>query len=177
MLNFFKRSNDKPTEEPKPVIEPKPVVDIKPVVESKPIIIAAKPIVTPSDGNLNSDQIAKIKTKIIKEFPDFKFSVRKLDYGYGMKISILSGTVDFGIDFVNVNRYRINDDYTGDAQDVLNRINEIASEHYVYIVRDLMFGYQSNYYINITIGDITKGKDYDYLNKAYTIIPYEYITK
>ena len=122
--------------------------------------------------SITSDQIVEIKKLLTKEFPKYKFSVRNIwSYG-GVKIAILSGDVDFGTTLQNINRFRIKEEFTGDAQEVLEKVNEIACTYFTYEVHHRDIGYTSNYQINILIGDCVFDKEFTHTDQKLREVPY-----
>lgn len=105
-----------------------------------------------------STEEVKGKRQLIKAaFPQFKFSIRKLDH---MKISvtILSGPIQMTNNengYEQVNHHWIDEHYNDRPQvkDVLKGIYQIISVGQKELVYDMDYGSVPTFYIGISIGD------------------------
>jgi hypothetical protein len=111
-----------------------------------------------------TDRVAEIREELKKEFPDFKFSIRKDGYN-GVRISILSAPIDLmegeTEKYVSVNTYYINEHYKDrpQAREALSKIYEIASRGVTY--RETGdYGTQPSFYVWINIGSYEKPFEY-----------------
>lgn len=105
---------------------------------------------------ISADQTKSIKKQLKKEFPDFKFSVRNRNRS-AVFITILSGPVDLLKDTERhqeqVNQFYIEENYTGEKEKILSRINEIANKGNGISSTDCDYGTIPKFYVNIRIGD------------------------
>jgi hypothetical protein len=111
-----------------------------------------------------TETVAEIRAELKKEFPDFKFSVRKRDYN-SMNITILSAPINLleGSDkkYERVNEYYIEDHYKDNpkVRDILKKIKNIAFKDVTY--RETGdYGNQPSFYITISIGEYDKPFEY-----------------
>lgn len=109
-----------------------------------------------------TERVAEIREELKREFPDFKFSIRKDGYN-GVRIAILSAPINLlegepeGTKYVDVNHYYIDEHFKDvpAVRDVLKKIYGIASRGVTY--RETGdYGTQPDFYVYIKIGDSDK---------------------
>lgn len=109
-----------------------------------------------------TERVAEIREELKREFPDFKFSIRKDGYN-GVRIAILSAPINLlegepeGTKYVDVNNYYIDEHFKDvpAVRDVLKKIYGIASRGVTY--RETGdYGTQPDFYVYIKIGDSDK---------------------
>ncbi len=117
---------------------------------------------------ISKEDIKKIRTELKQKFPNLKFSVRNYNHCSGVTVTIKSGNIDFmnsvdctySRDYIQVNEYHIDRDYTGEAKDVLNNI--LSTIKGVKTIADRNFGDPSadyadmTYFLNLNIGEWDK---------------------
>jgi hypothetical protein len=109
-----------------------------------------------------TERVAEIREELKREFPDFKFSIRKDGYN-GVRIAILSAPINLlegepeGTKYVDVNNYYIDENFKDvpAVRDVLKKIYGIASRGVTY--RETGdYGTQPDFYVYIKIGEYDK---------------------
>ena len=97
------------------------------------------------------ERVSEIRQTLKSEFKGYKFSVTISNYN-GVDIYILNAPYEMtSKKYEQVNCYHINSFYDGKVKEDLLKINEIASEGVTY--RETGdYGYQPNFYVNISIG-------------------------
>jgi hypothetical protein len=96
-------------------------------------------------------KVAEIRNQLKQELPAFKFSVTREHYSC-LNVAIISGPLDFGLAYFQVNQYYIDEHYTAEIRKVLKKVNEIASKDERIICVDADYGSVPNYYIHISVG-------------------------
>lgn len=104
---------------------------------------------------ITTERVKEIRNEIKKALPEYKFSIRCRDYS-SVDISIVSGPLDFGTEYSQVNHYYIKDHYQGEAERVLLVIKQIASAGVYTEVVDGDYGSVPSHYVNISIGQWDK---------------------
>lgn len=100
---------------------------------------------------ISTEKVAQIRAEIKKALPDYKFSIRRV-HGSTADISIVSGPIDFGTEYAQINHYYIKDHYEGEAARVLSVIKQIASTGVYVEVEDGDYGSVPSHYVHISIG-------------------------
>ena len=109
---------------------------------------------------MSTEHARTIRNNIKKEFPKYKFSIRRHHYS-GISITLLKSDLDFSIDlekhkpydYIQINEYYL-ERYSN--SDVLKKIKEIANEGN-HNNSDIMTDYfDIGWYIYINIGDYDK---------------------
>ncbi len=109
---------------------------------------------------ISTEKVKEIRTQLKKEFPNLKFSVKKLHYSK-VKIVIKSGDIDFITDYrataqreyLNISEYSI-DNFIGVSNNILKKVFKIAKSQGWYDNSDAMTDYfDTAYYIDVQIGD------------------------
>ena len=108
-----------------------------------------------------SERVKKIRERIKKEFPDYKFSITRDNNG--VRISIISAPLNFlepepeGTKNISVNNYYIDEHYKDYPQlrDALKKINDIASEGITHHETS-DYGRQPSFYVWISVGSWDK---------------------
>ena len=109
-----------------------------------------------------TERVAEIREELKREFPDFKFSIRKDGYN-GVRIAILSAPINLlegepeGTKYIDVNNYYIDENFKDvpAVRDVLKKIYGIASRGVTY--RETGdYGTQPDFYVYIKIGEYDK---------------------
>jgi hypothetical protein len=102
-------------------------------------------------------KVAEIRNQLKKALPAFKFSVTREHYT-SVNVSILSGPVDFGKPYEQVNQYYIKDNYKDKPaiMQVLLKVNEICSKDEHIEFNDADYGNVPNFYIHISVGKWNK---------------------
>lgn len=102
---------------------------------------------------ITTEDVKEIRNNLKREFPQFKFSVRREHYS-SVKVNVMSGPIDFGTNRESVNQYWLEDNY-GDRPQVLKflqRVNRIVGGNQRELVYDGDYGSVPNYYYSISIG-------------------------
>ena len=123
---------------------------------------------------ISSEKVAEMRNKIRKEFPNFKFSIRRL-HSIKVSVQILEGDANFYQDFkykenipsqdennmnLQVNHIHIDKNFTGKSREVLNKIKHIITSTEEYY--DMNFGdrgadyFDYTFYYSIEIGRYDK---------------------
>lgn len=105
---------------------------------------------------ITTEKVKEIRETIKKEFPEFKFSIRKEDYS-SVNISVMSGPELFkDWSHTNINQYHFERHYE-DEPEVLEFLKKlfhvitcVHEQKTVYTCED--YGNWPNYYLNVSIG-------------------------
>jgi len=104
---------------------------------------------------ITSEKVKEIRTKIKKELPEFKFSITRQHHS-SIRIVILSGPIDFGDEYIQVNHYCYENSFSEypKAVEVFKKILSILEEKEPEreIVYDADYGSVPNYYKSIHVG-------------------------
>ena len=106
---------------------------------------------------ISSETVAQ-KRKLIKAaFPGFKFSITR-NHHSGINVDILSGPMNMGSTFMQVNTFYIKENYASmpDVQKFLLDLYAIAAEGKTSGHYDSDYGFIPSFYVNISIGDWNK---------------------
>ncbi len=101
---------------------------------------------------VTKDQVAGMRKQLRAEFPEFKMSVRK-EHSMSVNVTLLSGPVDFGTAYQQVNHFYIHEHWEGKARKVLARIKSVIDNGNGVEVYDGDYGAVPNWYVRISIGD------------------------
>ncbi|KAB7891428.1 LPD29 domain-containing protein [Poseidonibacter ostreae] len=108
---------------------------------------------------ITAEEVKKAREALKKEFPNWKFSVRREDKNT-ICISLLKGTVDFKeLETRNVNSYHFKEQFKGNdnAIEALNKIILIAKGKDYFDKSDSMSDYfHVSHYFDVTIGKLDK---------------------
>lgn len=106
---------------------------------------------------MNQEKKAKLSPAIKAVFK--KYNVKGsigVDNHSTLVINIQSSSIDFGDDYIQVNRFWIDENHEGIARDFLNEVHQAAMA-LNYDNSDLMSDYHDvGYYVNINIGKWNK---------------------
>jgi len=114
---------------------------------------------------ITTDRVKEIRNEIKKEFPQYKFSVRR-EHHSSVYIIIKSGpvqllTVNPERGYESVNHFYVQDHYaeTPQVRDIIQKVVDIArkGQHEQFFDGD--YGSVPNYYVNVHIGEW--GKHYE----------------
>lgn len=120
---------------------------------------------------ISKEDIKAIRDKLKKEFPNLKLSVKSYNSNSGIDIDILAGNIDFfnllskecdwspyQIErrYIQVNEYRVEEAYLGEAKDALSKILSICKSQKACYDRNFNdpgadYG-DMTYFLNISIG-------------------------
>lgn len=100
---------------------------------------------------IEKELVSEFRNRIKKAYPGFKFSITRQNYST-VSVDILSGPIDFGTEYTQVNHYYIENHYEGEARKVLEGIKAILSGSLGESTWDSDYGYIPTYYIRINIG-------------------------
>jgi hypothetical protein len=100
---------------------------------------------------INLEEVVRIRRELKKNFPGWKFSVRKHHYT-AVIVAILSGPVDLGLEYHSVNQYNIDRMYHGRVKEVLQAISDIMRKNVKIMSVDADYGSITNFYTNLRIG-------------------------
>lgn len=106
-----------------------------------------------------AQKVAEIRAEIKAMFPEIKFSISKDNYN-GVMIKIMKAPASYNLnpdneEYYDVNEYRLDEWYSGKAQEVFKAIYAIASKDVVhYDTAD--YGRQPSFYISIGVGRFDK---------------------
>ena len=108
---------------------------------------------------ISSDEVKTIRTEIKKQFPEYKFSIRR-DHHSVIRVSILEGPVNLleGSDkgYQQVNDYYIDEHYPKHIAKMLNKIKHIATAKQREFVYDSDYGSVPTFYFHLNIGEWDK---------------------
>jgi len=111
---------------------------------------------------ISPERVKEIRTKIKKEFPAYKFSIRGEHYS-SVNVTILSGPIDLITDravngYEQVNHFYIKDHYKDfpEIMKFLQKIYEIMNEGNYTEVVDGDYGAIPSFYCRITVGSWDK---------------------
>lgn len=110
---------------------------------------------------ITTERVKEIRNQIKKEFPKFKFSIRRQHHS-SVCVSIMSAPFDLIPDnekkYEQVNEFYIKDHYkeTPETAKILSRIYEIANFGNGVFVEDSDYGTVPDFYVNISIGQWDK---------------------
>lgn len=110
---------------------------------------------------ITTERVSEIRNNLKKEFPNFKFSIRKENHS-SVNVDILEAPFNMLRDetktYETVNHFYINDTFKDfpEAKEVLIRINEIMNATNGVFVEDGDYGTVPNYYTNLSIGSYDK---------------------
>ena len=106
---------------------------------------------------ITSESVAQKRKQIKAAFPNFKFSVTRSHYS-GISVDILSGPIDMGVDYQQVNPYYIKEHYANkpEVMNLLLGVQQIAALGKEVEVVDADYGSVPNFYVNISIGNWDK---------------------
>jgi len=106
---------------------------------------------------ITKEQVKTRRTLLRKLLPDFKLSVRNVDYST-IDVTVLSGPIDMAPDttdkYVQVNRFYIDEHYEDlpEVKKVLNTILEVANKGNYIESEDGDYGSIPSFYTRINIG-------------------------
>jgi hypothetical protein len=106
---------------------------------------------------ITSETVAAKRKQIKAAFPDFKFSVTRR-HGSSICVDILSGPLDMGTTYQQVNTFYIKEHYA-DRPEILNILQgvyAIAAEGKTTLTEDSDYGTVPTFYVNLNIGDWNK---------------------
>jgi len=112
---------------------------------------------------ITTEEVKAIRQAIKKAFPGYKFSITKEHYS-GINISVLSGPIDFGKDYMPINNYHYERYYGQEQVEFLKKVFETiySVKEKKIISEDGDYGSIPNYYLNVSIGSWCK----EYTQKA-----------
>ena len=98
-------------------------------------------------------KVAEIRNQLKKALPAFKFSVTREHYTC-LNVSIVSGPVDFGKPYEQINQYYIKDSYKDqpEVMQVLLKVNAICSKDEKIEFVDADYGSVPNFYFHLSVG-------------------------
>lgn len=114
---------------------------------------------------ITTEEVKEIRQKLKKEFPNFKFSIRKSESSSGVDVTILTAPIQMLINeddiqrgYRQVNHFWINETYEEypEVREILNKIKGIMNKKNGVLVEDSDYGTVPYYYTNIYIGDYNK---------------------
>lgn len=100
---------------------------------------------------ISPETVKEMRIKLKKKLPQFKLSVRTENYS-SVCVTLVSGPVDFGTKYTQVNNFYINEHWTGDRRTVLNAIQNIIGKGCGVEVEDGDYGSVPDWYTRIHIG-------------------------
>lgn len=103
---------------------------------------------------ISKDEVKQIRIKLKSALPKFKLSVRT-KHNSEILVSIVSGPIDFGETYIQVNHFYINRDWNDlpECMNVLNTINNIIQDQKpIDGHNDSDYGFIPNYYTSIHVG-------------------------
>ena len=111
-----------------------------------------------NEAYVNNEKTKEVREDLKKEFPDFKFSVRKRHYTT-VDVAILSGPLDLTEgeerDYIQVNTHWIQDHYKDkpEIRDFLQRVTDIINKGN-FDKSDIMTDYfHVGFYVSLSIGE------------------------
>lgn len=114
-----------------------------------------------NEAYVNNEKTKQVRDDLKKEFPDFKFSVRKEHYSM-VNVAIMSGPLDLRAgeerDYIQVNTHWIQDHYKDkpEIRDFLQKVSDIMNKGN-YDRSDSMTDYfDVGFYTHLTIGQYDK---------------------
>jgi len=115
-----------------------------------------------------TEKVKEIRKEIKKQFPEFKFSIRREHYST-VNIIFKSGPVQLLLNpdsnYEMVNHFYVSDHYADhpEARDIIQKVIDIARNEQHEVVYDGDYGSIPNYYINVSVGEWNK--KYQVINK------------
>lgn len=102
---------------------------------------------------ITTEKVKEIRNELKKEFPQFKFSVRREHYS-SVRVAIVSGPLDLG-SYTSVNHYYVKDHYKNQPEicNFLLKIVDIIGREQRELVYDGDYGSVPTYYYSISIGN------------------------
>lgn len=100
---------------------------------------------------ISSEDVKEIRNDIKKTFPEYKFSITRNGCST-VSICILSGPIDFGTDYEQVNHYHISNHYEGKVKSFLQLLADFVLKNNYVVVEDGDYGSIPKYYLDLSIG-------------------------
>lgn len=102
---------------------------------------------------ISSEIVAQKRKQIKAALKGFKVSVTRSNHS-GISVDILSGPIDMGVDYQQVNQYYIKEHYADrpEVMNVLQSVYEIAAAGKTTDYYDQDYGFVPNFYVHISIG-------------------------
>jgi hypothetical protein len=102
---------------------------------------------------ITTEKVKEYRNKLKREFPQFKFSVRREHYS-SVRVNILSGPIDFGGTNRQVNHYYIEEHWKDNptACEFLQKVKSIVGGDEREVSYDGDYGSIPNYWYSISIG-------------------------
>ena len=104
---------------------------------------------------ISTEQVKEVRTELKKQFPEFKFSIVRRDYSC-ISVHIISGPLNFGVDYQQVYKYYIIEHYKGQAGKILQKISDIMNRENYTASHDADYGAIPHYYTSLSIGQWDK---------------------
>ena len=106
---------------------------------------------------IETSKVAEIRNQLKKELPNFKLSVTRKHYSC-INVAILSGPVNFGKPYEQINHYYIDEHFKDDpaSRDILTKIKNITMKDERTMFVDGDYGAVPNYYVHISVGQWDK---------------------
>jgi len=114
---------------------------------------------------ISTEQVKEVRNNLKKEFPEYKFSVRKYHHSQ-ISVAILSGPIElitdvYGIDssrYQQVNYFWIADHYKNypEVRDILLKVYNIMNAGNRTVTVDGDYGNIPAFYVSLSIGDYEK---------------------